>query len=242
MTDHTEVKLLISNLVGKGLDDVVGEILKQNLEENVKTVGGEDLTVADAVTALTENFEEDLLSLFPVLTSIAGFFDSQVKFKVIRKEIDEGKISRMVIPPETKETDDGVQMHVPGIVYTMGFTGHEGIEFVISSNAPEQFLSEVIAGVADMVGGDETLSGKLKGGEGAILKGFFQVDEEIKYDARIIPVGRESVIANGCVAYDSDELKDLFEDTQFYQIFMPDPKGFFPGDENYNVDFGQIVF
>ena len=242
MTDHTEVKLLISNLVGKGLDDAVGEILKQNLEEKVKTVGGEDLNVAGAVTALTENFEEDLLSLFPVLTSIAGFFDSQVKFKVIRKEIDEGKISRMVIPRETKETDDGVQMHVPGIVYTMGLTGHGGIEFVVSSNAPEHFLSEVIAGVADMVGGDETLSGKLKGGEGAILKGFFQVDEEIKYDARIIPVSRESVIANGCVAYDSDELKDLFEDTRFYQIFLPDPNGYFPGDENYNVDFGQFVF
>lgn len=242
MSLKDEIKPILETLVESGLDKAASDIIVENLDKPLTLADNSVMCAGELVINLYQKFEGDLASIIPTLVSIAGFCDSEFKFAALREQLDEGKITSLVVLPETKTLDDGKVVHTPGIIYTLGLTNHKGVELVMSSNAPEDYMSNVIAGVMDIMDSDESFLERLKDGRGAILSGFFTVDENTKYDARVVPVELESLIEKGCSAYASDIFKGVFEDTKFYQVLLPDPSGLFPTDEDYNKDFGQIVF
>lgn len=224
----------------------IKELLINNLDKEIENLGNEKCTVAEAIYSIATlvKFEEqeEANKFISYLTSIASVLDNDIRTKIIKEEIDSGFYSRIKIEPTFIEVSDGTTFK-PGYMYTVGLSLRLGFELIVSSNADNQFLGSVIQGVVGSITKQAEYADcldQIKENGVYTFKDFLKVGEDKSFDVKLVKVDTTSAVQSH-MPYIIDPILELGDDVIICQIYLPDPNGNFPNNEDYDQEYGQEV-
>lgn len=245
--EHISASLEYLDKVEGKLNPVILEILKENLEATVDDVaiGGGDSKVYEIIPLIFSMFESEDGEvgdqIVGYLTSLASQLNTGLRTKVIKAAIDEGDYSRLYVESSTQEIEGDI-VHKPAYLYTVGLSKKVGFELVVSNNAPSEYLDRILMGALSKLDEltEKDVDWKVTVNEGNVwtIENFFKIADGKELPVSVKKVDLAAAVRSHTPFLLEPEL-DLGEDFSLLQVFVPDPNGAFPYEDEYDKSYGQ---